>query len=72
MVGTDNDNNCCSVFAYCSKEMYKHKEIGVAIFKMSFKMLPQDKMLLTIKTYKWNGFQEQFSLSLQHQAKLLF
>ena len=29
-------------------------------------------MLLRIKIHKWNGFQEQFSLSLQHWEKLLF
>jgi hypothetical protein len=61
-----------SVLAYCAKETYKCKEIVVSIFKMSFNVHPQDKMLLRIKICKWNGFQEQSSLSLQHQAKLLF
>ena len=60
-----------SVFAYCSKGTYKCEEIVVAIFKMSLKIHPQDKMLLRIKICKWNRFQEQFSLSLWHQAKLL-
>ena len=61
-----------SVFAYCAKATYKCKEIVVTIFKMSLKVHPQDKMLFRIKICKWNGFQEQFSLSLRHQAKLLF
>ncbi|KIJ92634.1 hypothetical protein K443DRAFT_113285, partial [Laccaria amethystina LaAM-08-1] len=58
-----------SVFAYCPKGTYKCKKI---IFKMSLKVHPQDKMLLRIKIHKWNGFQEQFSLSIWHWAKLLF
>ena len=33
---------------------FKCKEIDVAIFKMSLKMLPQDKMLLRIKIHRWN------------------
>jgi len=61
-----------SVFAHCSKGTYKCKKIVVTIFKMSLKINPQDKRLLRIKNFKWNGFQEQFSLSLWHQAKLLF
>jgi len=60
-----------SVFGYCSKGTYKCKEIVVAIFKMSLKIHPLDKMLSRIKICKWNGFQEQFSLSLWQQAKLL-
>ena len=60
-----------SVFGYCSKGIYKCKEIVVAIFKMSLKIHPLDKMLSRIKICKWNGFQEQFSLSLQEKAKLL-
>ena len=48
------------------------KKIVVTIFEMCIKVHPQDKMLLRIKIHKWNGFQEQFSLSLQPQAKFLF
>ena len=61
-----------SVFAYRAKVMYKCKYIVVAIFKMFLEVHPEDKMLLRIKIRKWNEFQEQFSLSLQHQEKLLF
>jgi len=57
-----------SVFAYCSKGTYKYKEIVVAIFKMSLKIQPKDKMLLRSKTCKWNGFQEQFSSFLLQTA----
>ena len=61
-----------SVFASCAKVMYKCKYIVVAIFKMGLKVHPEDKMLLRIKIRKWNEFQEQFSLFLQHQEILIF
>jgi hypothetical protein len=54
------------------KGTYKCKEIVVTIFIVSLKVYPQAKMLLRIKICKWNRFQEHFSLSLWHQAKLLF
>ena len=73
MIRTDLGDNFYfdSVFGYCSKGTYKCKEIVVAIFKMSLKIHPLDKMLSRIKICKQNGFQEQFSLSFQQQAKLL-
>ena len=39
---------------------------------MGLKVHQEDKMLLGIKIHKWNEFQEQFSLFLWHQEKLLF
>ena len=59
-----------SVFANCSEGTKKCKVIVVAIFKTSLWIHQQDKMLPRIKICKWNGSQEQFSLSFRHKAKL--
>ena len=51
--------------------MYLGQTYGtIYIWQCVCQLFREDKMLLTIKFFKWNGFQEQFSLSIWHHAKL--